>query len=109
MIRLILAVVLFLFSLLVIFKAPTNLLWRATVALTEFPHLLIIASLLLAATCYWHSSYKLYILTLSLISFIIFSSTIVRAYNRASAIEGSLAITFSNKNYSKFHEGVVLY
>ena len=101
MIRLICSVILFLFSLLVIFKAPTNLLWRATVALTEFPHLLIIASHLLAATCYWYSSYKLPILTLSLISFIIFSSTIVRAYNRASAIEGSLAITFSNKNYNK--------
>lgn len=102
--RLIIAILIFLLSLLVIFKAPTNLLWRATVALTEFPHLFIIASLLLAATCYWHSSYKLPILTLSLISFIIFSSTIVRAYNRASAIGGSLATTFSNKNYSKLYK-----
>ena len=101
MIRLIFSIVLFLFSLLLIFKAPTNILWRATVALTEFPHLLILASLLLAATCYWYSSYKLQILTLSLISFIIFTSTLVRAYNRASSIEGSLATTFGNKNYSK--------
>lgn len=104
MIRLIFSIVLFLFSLLVIFKAPTSILWRATVALTEFPHLLIIASLLLAATCYWYSSYKLPILTLSLISFIIFSSTIVRAYNRSSSIEGSLVTTFGNKNYNKLKD-----
>lgn len=104
MIRLIIAVLIFLLSLLVVFKAPTNLLWRATVALTEFPHLFIIASLLLAATCYWYSSYKLPVLTLSLISFIIFSSTIVRAYNRASSIEGSLITTFGNKNYSKLKD-----
>jgi len=100
MIRLTIAVLIFLLSLLVVFKAPTNLLWRATVALTEFPHLLIIASLLLAATCYWYSSYKLPILTLSFISFIIFSATIVRTYNRASTIESGLNANFSNKNYS---------
>lgn len=100
MVRLIFSVVIFLLSLLVIFKAPTNFLWRATVGLTEFPHLLIITSLILAATCYWYNSYKTYILTLSLISFIIFSSTIVRAYDRSSSIEGSLVATFGNKNYS---------
>ncbi len=101
MIRLIFSVVLFLLSLLVIFKAPTNFLWRATVGLTEFPHFLIITSLILAATCYWYNSYRTYILTLSLISFIIFSSTIMRAYNRATSIEGSLITTFGNKNYNK--------
>ena len=100
MIRLTLAVLLFLFSLLVLFKAPTNLLWRATVALTEFPHLFIIASLILFISCFWADSYKLYSLSLSALSFLIFSATIVRTYNRVADIDSELAKSFSDKNYS---------
>ncbi len=99
MIRLGLSILFFLFSLLVIFKAPTNLLWRATVALTEFPHLLMIASLLLLVSCYWAEKYKLSSSILSSIAFIIFSSTIFRTYNRASTIESELSANFSNENY----------
>ena len=100
MIKLSLSILFFLASTLVVFKAPTNFLWRFTVALTEFPHLFILASLALLIFCFWPSPYRFYNIVLSGTAFIIFSSTIVRTYSRASKIDSELTSIFSNKNYS---------
>ena len=37
--RLIISIILFLLSLLTVFKAPTNFFWRVAVAVTEFPYI----------------------------------------------------------------------
>jgi len=86
MIRLILSIVLFLLSLLVVFKAPTNLLWRATVAITEYPYIFAGAALLLLISCFWADYYKLLSVLFSLVALVIFSSTIFRAYVFASKL-----------------------
>ncbi|MCW3084208.1 MAG: alpha/beta hydrolase [Bacteroidetes bacterium] len=86
MIRLILAILLFLLSLLVLFKAPTNLLWRATVAITEFPYVFVFVTFLFLISCFWADYYKFLSVTLGLIALLLFSSTIFRAYFYASKI-----------------------
>ncbi len=98
MIRVCLSVLFFLLSLLVIFKAPTNLLWRLSVGLTEFPHILMGATLILLISCYWANSFKLYSITFSALAFLIFSFTIIRAYKRASSIESELTQQFGNEH-----------
>ena len=106
MIKLILSILFFLSSIFVVFKAPTNFLWRYTVALTEFPHLFIVSTLVLLIFCFWPSPYRFYSVILCGTSFLIFSSTIVRTYSRASKIDSELISIFNNKNYSSLKNPV---
>lgn len=80
MVRLIISIFLFLVSLLVIFKAPMNLLWRVTVAITEFPYVPMLVCLIFLASCYWADNYKYLSITLGTAALLAYSGVIVRAY-----------------------------
>lgn len=100
MIRLLFGVLLFLLSLLVLFKAPTNFLWRVAVAVTEFPYIFILIALLLFFSCFWADQYKLVSLVISGISVIIFSFPVISAYQRGRTLSSELAKVFPWKEKS---------
>ncbi|MBI3510674.1 MAG: alpha/beta hydrolase [Bacteroidetes bacterium] len=92
--RILFAAFLFLLSLLVLFRAPTNFFWRVAVAVTEFPWIFIFTALLLFISCFWAERYKLISLAISGISMIIFSLPVIRAYQRAAYLPDELAKIF---------------
>ena len=92
MIRLLLSVLFFLFSLLIVFKTPTNLTWRISVAVTEFPYLFVISALVLLISAYSVDKYKLPIVLLGVFSLVLFLLPIIRA----SMISSELQKNFSN-------------
>lgn len=98
MLRLIFAILLFLLSLLAIFKAPTNFTWRLSVAVTEFPYLFFLSSLILIISSYWAQKYKLPVLALGVISFLLFLSPVIRVYVRSASLREELSkgFTFGN-------------
>lgn len=97
MLRLILSILLALLSMLVLFKAPTNFLWRVSVAVTEFPYLFMAASFILCAFCFRAEKYKLLSLSLSSISFIIFCLPIVQAYMLGASLPAKLGAVAASK------------
>lgn len=58
MARLILLLILFLLSLLVVFRAPTNFLWYVSILITEFSWVFILPVLLLLWWPFHHAQYK---------------------------------------------------
>src|SRR4051812_38577403 len=98
MIRLILALILFLFSLLDIFKAPTNFTWRMSVAVTEFPYIFFMAALTLLISAYWTEKYKVPVMLISFVSFILFTLPVIRTYQRVSNLPAELSAVFPSKN-----------
>ena len=100
--RLILSIILFLFSLLVLFRAPTNFLWRVSVAITEFPHLFFITSLLLFICYFWTANYKTPVLIISGLTTILYLLPIIQAYKRGNHLSEGLAISFPTKSNTNF-------
>jgi len=94
MLRITFAIFLFLLSLLVLFRAPTNFFWRVAVAITEFPYIFIFLSLLLFISCFWAVQYKYLSLAISGISFLIFCLPIYSAYQRGSNLESDFSKVF---------------
>jgi len=80
MIRLIFIILLFLASLLAIFKAPAYYLWLLAIAVTEFPLLFAGITALLTLSGIWFQKYQLAGTVLGLIALLIFLSPIARAY-----------------------------
>ncbi|MDQ3047956.1 MAG: hypothetical protein M3R27_10440, partial [Bacteroidota bacterium] len=94
MLRLCLAILLFLLSFLVLFKAPTNLLWRAAVAVTEFPYIFLIVTLVLAVSTFWADKYRLGTFVICGLSFILFVLPIIKTYKRGSTLQAELMCAF---------------
>jgi acetyl esterase/lipase len=101
MIRLILAIILLLFSLLDVFLAPTNFLWRMSVAVTEFPYIFFLSALALLISAYWAEKYKMPVIVISLISFILFTLPVIRTYSRVSNLPLELSAIFPYENKSE--------
>ncbi|MBA3971046.1 MAG: alpha/beta hydrolase [Bacteroidetes bacterium] len=97
MIRLIISLILFLLSLLVVFKAPTNFLWRVSVAVTEFPYIFFLAALALLLSEYWGDKYKIPVVNICLIACIVFALPIIRTYQRGSNLDKDLSMSFPYK------------
>ncbi len=97
MLRLVLAIILFLVSLLAVFYAPTNFFWRVAVAVTEFPYFFILAALTLFIFCFWEEKYKISSLLISGVAVILFTLPIIRAYMRAAKLPAELAAAFPAK------------
>ncbi len=100
--RLFLLIVLFLFSLLVLFRAPTNFLWRVSVAITEFPQLFFGVSLLLFILCFWSVNYRTPVLIIAGLTTILYLLPIIQAYKRGNYLTEELAISFPTKNNPTF-------
>ena len=100
MIRLILIILLFLISLLAIFKAPEYHLWLLAIAVTEFPLLFAGITALLTLSGIWFSKYQLAGTILGVVTIIVFLSPIIRAYGVAKDIKNDMAIAFNAKQYA---------
>ncbi|MBA3679955.1 MAG: alpha/beta hydrolase [Bacteroidetes bacterium] len=96
--RLIIAVFLFLLSLMVLFKAPTNFLWRVSVAITEFPYIFIAAAVVLYIISYKADKYKTATLIISAITIVMYSSPMIQAYQRGKNLTEDLLKAFPFKN-----------
>ena len=80
MIRLILIVLLFLLSLVNIFPVPSKETWYAGIAVPEFPWIFILAVLLLLIWSFYSPKFRLPCMIIGIITLIILSSPIARAY-----------------------------
>ncbi len=106
MIRLILLVVLFLLSLVNIFPVPTKETWYAGIAVPEFPWIFILAVLLLLLWNFFSVKFKIPCLIIGIITLIILSSPIARAYMIGNGLEKDITNSFGvNSNDIKgFHQ-----
>lgn len=94
MIKLIVAILLFLISLLVLFKAPTNFFWQVQVAVTEFPYIPALVSLLLLVVFFRSGSYRISALSFFAASFVIFCLPMIRIYGATSDLQQRLDSAF---------------
>ncbi len=92
--RLIVAVLLFLLSLMVFFKAPTNFFWRVSVAITEFPYIFILASLIFFFVSLKATKYKTAAISLSSITTLIYILPIIQVYMRGTNLTEDLKKKF---------------
>jgi acetyl esterase/lipase len=92
--RLTFSVIIFLFALLVIIPAPTNLFWRLSIISTEFSHFLIITALILFFLR-WFSP-GLISDTLSILSIALFLFPIYQASLLSDKLPQELSASFKN-------------
>jgi acetyl esterase/lipase len=78
--RLILLVILFLLSLLTVFKAPAYYLWLAAIMVSEYPLIFVGISVLLTSWGIWNVPYRLAGNIIGMLSIMLFLSPIFRAY-----------------------------
>ena len=104
MLKLIFAIVLFLFSMLVLFKAPANILWLIAVAITNFPYI----PMLLAALSFYmgvkQHKFHWVIMLFSFAAFIIFSLPVISAYNKRSDVQFAMKNIFPVKEENNLPE-----
>jgi acetyl esterase/lipase len=94
MLRLFFSSFLLLLSLLVIFRAPTNFLWRVAVAVTEFPYFFFITAFLVLVSTYWMKKYRIPVAVLSGISFVVFLLPVLVNYIKFSSFDEQLEKEF---------------
>lgn len=85
--RLVVAVLLFLISLLVVFKAPTNFFWKLAVAVTEFPYIPLCVSLLFFGYCFKALPYRVPVLIMMGLASIGYMLPMIMAYVRGSKLD----------------------
>jgi acetyl esterase/lipase len=101
MIRLIVIILLFLMSLLILFKAPTYHLWLLAIIVSEFPWVfVIIITLLLSAGFWWHK-YQLASNIIGIVALMIFLSPVIRAYAIASTLKQNFNEAFAITDTTK--------
>lgn len=96
--RLVIAILLFLISLLVFFKAPTNFFWKVALATIEFPYVPIFISLLFFISCFYAQEYKIFLILLSGITTLLFGVPIFQVYSRGNNLAEDLTNNFSSSN-----------
>lgn len=95
--RLVVAVLLLLISLLVVLKAPTNFFWKLAVAVTEFPYIPLLVSLLFFGYCFKAASYRMPVLIIMGLTSISYMLPMIMAYVRGSRLD-ELNKTFPSAN-----------
>ncbi|MGZ3757952.1 MAG: alpha/beta hydrolase fold domain-containing protein [Mucilaginibacter sp.] len=101
MTRLVLLIILFLVSLLTVFKAPAYYLWLMAIGVTEFPWLFISIAVALLATGYWVQKYQLAGTLFGLAALLLLATPIVRAYLVASSLKTNFDTVFMPRMDSK--------
>jgi len=94
MIRLILAILFFLVSLLSVFKAPVYFLWFLAIAVTEFPWIFMFIILAILAAGFWVHKYQVASTAIGLAALLLFISPIARAHSVAASLKKNLAAAF---------------
>jgi acetyl esterase/lipase len=100
--RLLLPVLFAALSILTVLKAPTGFFWKVQVALTEFPWIPLLATVVLFITCFWLDKYKTAALFLSGIALLLYCAPVARAYVRGSELKEELntALPAEGKDHS---------
>ena len=98
MIRFIFLIVLFLISLLAIFKAQAYYLWLMAIIVTELPWILIGITLLLLLLGFRTDKFQLAGSIIGLVALILFLSTIYRAYLVSNELSRNMDAAFSKGN-----------
>lgn len=98
MIRFIFLIVLFLISLLAIFKAQAYYLWLMAIIVTELPWILIGITLLLLLLGFRTDKFQLAGSIIGLVALIFFLSTIYRAYLVSNELSRNMDAAFSKGN-----------
>jgi acetyl esterase/lipase len=94
MLRLIFIILLFLISLLTVFKAPAYYLWLLAIAVTEFPLIFAgITSVFLIAGIWLHK-YQALSTCIGILALLLFLSPIVRSYKMASSLKQDFVAAF---------------
>jgi acetyl esterase/lipase len=106
MIRLILILILFLLSLVNIFPVPTKETWYAGIAVPEFPWIFIIVGILLLIWSFFSTKLRIICIILSVITILILSSPIVRAYMIGNDLESRIEKSFgvNDGDMKGFHQ-----
>ena len=98
MIKLIFALILFLLSLLVIFRAPTNFFWLVAVAVTSFPYVGMLLSVLSLYFGIRGGHFHWPVIAISGIAFLIFSLPVFSATKKSFTLPDEMAKVFPVKN-----------
>jgi acetyl esterase/lipase len=98
MARLIFIVLLFLISLLAIFKAPEYHLWLLAVVVTEFPWVFAGLTLLALATGFWVGKYQFTGTVTGIVVLLLFLSPVMRAYVVAQSLRNGFDSSFNTTN-----------
>ena len=96
MVRLIFIILIFLISLLAIFKAPAYYLWLLAVVVTEYPWIFVGVTILLLGTGYWSNSYRLSGTIIGIIALELFLSPIASAYMVAGGLKKNFESSFGS-------------
>lgn len=94
MLRLVLSVLLFLFSLLSIFPIPARQAWYPAIAVSEFPWVWMILCTILFAWIYKAEPYKMPSFIFTVVAFVLFASPIPRAIIVAKDLDARLMNAF---------------
>jgi acetyl esterase/lipase len=98
MLRLLLAIVLFLLSLLVVFRAPASFLWLADIVVTNYPVLFMLFAALLFISGIHYDRLKWIIIVTSFVAFILYSLPIISVYYRGRNLSAELETEFPSYN-----------
>ncbi|MBC7914234.1 MAG: alpha/beta hydrolase [Pyrinomonadaceae bacterium] len=94
MIRLILLILLLLFALLTIFKAPTYHAWLAAIVATEFCMVFVILTGLLLLSGFWVTKHQVAATVTGVVAFLLFLSPLVRAAIISNNLGKNLSLSF---------------
>lgn len=106
MIRLVIIIILFILSLVNFFPVPSQSTWYAGIAVPEFPYIFMFIALVMFVWSWKSKFFRTFSLIISLVTFIIFTSPIVRAYNVGSHLPHDLEKSFGIKDtdLTGFHQ-----
>lgn len=94
MIKLILLILLFLISLLTVFKAPAYYLWLLAIGVTEFPMIFVGITAVLLVAGIWLHKYQMASTIFGVLALILFLSPIARAYMVAATLKQNFTAVF---------------
>jgi acetyl esterase/lipase len=95
MIRLVLLILLFLVSLLAVFKAPAYYLWITAILVTEYPLIFAGFTSLVTVWGIWITPYKLPGYIIGVVTVMIFLSPVVQAYRVAKNVQADMTQAFT--------------
>ncbi|CAD7808347.1 Carboxylesterase NlhH [Chryseobacterium aquaeductus] len=98
MIRFILIIILFILSLVNFFPVPSQSTWYVGIAVPEFPWVFMLVSIALMIWSWYSKKLRMASLIVSVITFVILTSPIVRAYNVGSHLSEDLENSFGVKD-----------
>lgn len=106
MIRFVLILILFILSLVNFFPVPSQSTWYVGIAVPEFPWIFMLISLALLIWSWYSKRFRKVSIIISVITFIILTSPIVRAYNVGSDLAKDLekAYGVTDKDMTGFHQ-----